>query len=557
MNKNKRLLIIIIYVHVQFLCNIFAEVPPKTFFIRPIEVICDYTFSDTSKWAITCRVWGLLKYYHPNVTKGEFDWDQVLIDMLDRIRESKTPEDVNAELMKMIKMTGEKEVSDDPAWNDSLNMNVNLCWLDHSFINEPIRQEIRKIASHTNEQPSQYIKLREDLAYVLIPSEREYSVELIQNFEYRLLALFRYWNIIYYFYPYKYLMDQSWDTTLLEFIPQFINASDVPSYHKAVRQIATRLNDGHGSTSVSPAFNHLGFKHISLIDSSTVVRIPPEGSMLERGDIILSVDAKDIRSYRDSISSLIPSSNRGFTNGAVNSVIFRDIMMGCSLKVMRNQYIISLTEKRKRIFNYVDTTSFYIVSPDICYVNLARWESIGFTNMIDSLKNFSKVIFDLRNYPSGLNHWNLFVYFIQTQRFNYAMATCPYLSHPGAFYQEECITQCPYELCQQCEKYNGNIVVLIYEATISGDETLAMMFRIHGITLVGTPTAGANGNVSRFNLPGNINVGYSGLGFFFPDGTQMQRTGIIPDIEVYPTMDDIMAGRDEVLEAAIKYLNSQ
>ena len=36
----------------------------------------------------------------------------------------------------------------------------------------------------------------------------------------------------------------------------------------------------------------------------------------------------------------------------------------------------------------------------------------------------------------------------------------------------------------------------------------------------------------------------------------MQRTGIIPDIEVYPTMDDIMAGRDEVLEAAIKFLNA-
>jgi len=36
----------------------------------------------------------------------------------------------------------------------------------------------------------------------------------------------------------------------------------------------------------------------------------------------------------------------------------------------------------------------------------------------------------------------------------------------------------------------------------------------------------------------------------------MQRTGIIPDIEVYPTVDDIMAEKDEVLEAAIKYLNS-
>jgi len=45
----------------------------------------------------------------------------------------------------------------------------------------------------------------------------------------------------------------------------------------------------------------------------------------------------------------------------------------------------------------------------------------------------------------------------------------------------------------------------------------------------------------------------SGIGVFYPDRTPTQRVGIIPDLEVRPTIDGIRAGRDEVLEAAVSY----
>ena len=43
----------------------------------------------------------------------------------------------------------------------------------------------------------------------------------------------------------------------------------------------------------------------------------------------------------------------------------------------------------------------------------------------------------------------------------------------------------------------------------------------------------------------------SGIGIFYPDGKPTQRIGIIPDLEIKPTIAGIRAGRDEVLEAAI------
>ena len=69
---------------------------------------------------------------------------------------------------------------------------------------------------------------------------------------------------------------------------------------------------------------------------------------------------------------------------------------------------------------------------------------------------------------------------------------------------------------------------------------------------VGTPTAGANGDVTSILLPGGLEVRFTGHDVRFPDGRQLQRTGIQPDVRVAPTLRGIRAGRDEVLEAGLR-----
>jgi C-terminal processing protease CtpA/Prc len=69
--------------------------------------------------------------------------------------------------------------------------------------------------------------------------------------------------------------------------------------------------------------------------------------------------------------------------------------------------------------------------------------------------------------------------------------------------------------------------------------------------VIGSTTAGADGNVSEVPLPGGLRTMISGLGVFYPDGAPTQRVGIHIDVEARPTIAGIRAGRDEVLEAAI------
>lgn len=100
--------------------------------------------------------------------------------------------------------------------------------------------------------------------------------------------------------------------------------------------------------------------------------------------------------------------------------------------------------------------------------------------------------------------------------------------------------------------YQGKVIVLIDERAISQSEHSVLMFKAATpLMTIGTPTTGANGDVTIVTLPGNLAVSFSGHDVRWPDGKQLQRIGIRPDVRVEPTPSGLAAGRDEVLERAI------
>lgn len=106
-------------------------------------------------------------------------------------------------------------------------------------------------------------------------------------------------------------------------------------------------------------------------------------------------------------------------------------------------------------------------------------------------------------------------------------------------------------------RYPGKTVMLIDERAQSQAEHNGLLYRAaNGTIFIGSPTSGADGAVSFFVAPGGIRINFSGSDVRWPDGKQLQRVGLIPDIEVRPTIAGVRAGRDEVLERAITYLEN-
>jgi C-terminal processing protease CtpA/Prc len=104
-------------------------------------------------------------------------------------------------------------------------------------------------------------------------------------------------------------------------------------------------------------------------------------------------------------------------------------------------------------------------------------------------------------------------------------------------------------------RYHGLTVMLIDEMTQSQAEHTGLFFKAaNGTVFIGSPSAGANGDVTALVVPGGIELSFSGQGVEAVDGTRLQRVGLKPDVLVRPTIAGIRAGRDEVLERALGYV---
>ena len=133
------------------------------------------------------------------------------------------------------------------------------------------------------------------------------------------------------------------------------------------------------------------------------------------------------------------------------------------------------------------------------------------------------------------------------------MYTIPDSTYPGRF-KWKGPRPCGYE---NKNNYKGKVVVLLNEESLSHSEETAMCFQTaDNTTIIGSQTAGADGNVSNFEVIKAIFTRFSGVGVYYPDKRETQRIGIIPDIEVKPTIKGIQEGKDEVLDRALLFIET-
>ena len=108
------------------------------------------------------------------------------------------------------------------------------------------------------------------------------------------------------------------------------------------------------------------------------------------------------------------------------------------------------------------------------------------------------------------------------------------------------------------EPYEKPIVVLMNEKTQSLAEYTIMSIRNgENVTVMGENSVGSDGDIAYLPLPGGMNMMFTSQGIYSPDGGQTQRIGLTPDIEVHPTIEGIKEGRDELMEAAVSYIQEQ
>jgi C-terminal processing protease CtpA/Prc len=167
---------------------------------------------------------------------------------------------------------------------------------------------------------------------------------------------------------------------------------------------------------------------------------------------------------------------------------------------------------------------------------------------MDEGQRIRGLIIDLSCYPSQFIVYSLGEYLMPDSTSNVKF-TKTSLKNPGLFTYNNTVKVGK----NNKEYFKGKVVTIVNERTQSQAEFITMALRVAPKAIViGSTKAGADGNVSDFFLPGGIKTMISGIGVYYPAGKETQLIGIIPEIEVKPTIKEILEGRDELLEKAIE-----
>jgi C-terminal processing protease CtpA/Prc len=190
--------------------------------------------------------------------------------------------------------------------------------------------------------------------------------------------------------------------------------------------------------------------------------------------------------------------------------------------------------------------TFQRLSDDVAYLKLSSVVLNDATEYIRKAAGAKVLVIDIRNYPSAFMVFALGRHLVGEST-QFARFTQSYTANPGAF-----MFSPPISLTPAQPRFEGKVVILIDEVSQSQSEYTTMALRTSpGAIVVGSTTAAADGNVSPIPLPGGLRAMISGIGVFYPDKQPTQRIGIIPQLEVRPTIKGIREGRDEVLEAGV------
>ncbi len=543
-----------------------------------LTILCTINFSNAfsqiesdqvKKTKTFIKVWGFLKYYHPLVGSGDLDWDKEFVTRVVEVNKLESGKDINKYYLDWINSLGNVENCSDCKNDipDSLKFNLDLVWLDDTtlFSNEFIGK-LNFIKLNRNPKGNAYVQYNMFIKNTKYSGEKIYKDSIYPSLPMRLLSLARYWNIIEYFYPYKYVIGQNWNEVLSEMIPIFQYTIDTISYHMAMRVLITMINDSHAGLTTKYTNKYFGYKWapftFKIIEGKAIVKDFYNDSLcllndIEKGDVFLEVNNESIPNIIKRKSRFIGASNeptklRNFNyaifNGSTDSVSVKFDRNGVIHQKMLFRYFFSDFEYYKKKLPKIDP--YKILDGNIGYVNMGVLKQKELRRMMNKLSTTKAIIFDVRNYPKGTMY--KISKYLNKEKKPFAKFTEPDLSYPGV------IRNTPPYYCGGANKsyYKGKVILLFDESTQSHAEfTLMALQTAPNVISIGSQTAGADGNVSKIFLPGNIQTYMTGLGVYYPDGRETQRIGIIPDIEVKPTIEGIRAGRDEVLDKAIEVIN--
>jgi hypothetical protein len=368
------------------------------------------------------------------------------------------------------------------------------------------------------------------------------------------------WNVFRHFYPYWNDLTVDWDARLRpQLAAAYEAASTRQAHHDVLRVLVADLNDGHGSVRDVAKPARVGLLPVTFrILSNRLIVTGSRESTAPVGSVVVRVDgasaAGRIRTETQ-LASGTPQWKRPRAEWALQMChldvavtlhieppngVARDVTLPCK------QEGPSVAEVRP--------DSITELEPGIWYVDLTRVRAEQLRPQLPVLAKARGVVFGVRGYPTDVGAAVLSHLMRAPENSTDRWMHIPRFARP--FAEVAGWQDLTWSLRPVSPLISGERIFLTDGRAISYAESVMGYVRDYKLgTIIGGTTAGANGNVVGFTLPGGFSVMFTGMRVSRHDGrTPYHTVGVAPDIPLEPSLEGIRAGKDEVLARALTIL---
>ncbi|MFN6377932.1 MAG: S41 family peptidase [Flavobacteriales bacterium] len=469
------------------------------------------------------KVWGFLNYQSSYVLESSIHWDEELLRALEGYDSSQDARLAISSLFQ--KLPAPKRNSDAIIdWK----VYSRCAWIESdTLLDIQTKARLKEMLISKKPFPNRYL----DRSYAdVIKFKNPHDIEWdYKNRNHRLLTLALYWTKMNFFNPYQELLP-SWDQTLIDLIPIFINADSEEDFYVALLQMNARIEDSHSEFNVFPLtmqekiFGKYFLDGVKLSHRGDTVYVeakhPEAKQELQEGDILLEIEGYSVTTLLDSIKKI-----GSFSYHNVSRMMR---MFARSKTTSRLWKIKRGNESLNVIANYVAVDKVLSVPPDatkglypdsMMYIMPEGLTLKELKVLLKAARKKAGVILDMRCYPKG-QVATLSTFFSARYR-HFATMTTVDPQRPGCFKYKKVKTSF------FGRRYKKPVTVIVSDRTQSASEYTVMAIQTNpNVKVVGTRTAGANGEVLTIHLPGGYTCVYSSTGVYYPDGRPNQKEGV-------------------------------
>ncbi|MEL6528999.1 MAG: S41 family peptidase, partial [Pseudomonadota bacterium] len=520
------------------------------------------------------EVWGFVKYHHADALSGRMAMDQQFFDLYDNIDGAGSMQESDALLADWLDRIGIGEPCN-PCAGDNLSEADEIAiiqptnsWI--ATLPEPLALRAKAVFENRSSAAANFqIEPARGVRNSQFFNEPDYKATGRDEPALRMLAVARMWNALRYWFPYRDVMDDPVSEILQPAISEVLGAETQDAYKQALARFTTTSDDGHGvimayRSAISPSGDCFVPYTWRFVEGQLVVdglQSHSDGD-LRRGDVVRAIAGKSVNDLAEHYGQFLSASNEASRLNVLSSVLMQGECGAHEVSVDRDGELATVSvEWLPRAESGLDFSrgpgrggeTIQALDGGFTYVRFSQLRRSDLDQLVETANAGSGVVLDMRGYPRDFLVFALGGLLID-EPVEFARFTVPSPATPGLFTWTDPIALQPHA---DGRRISAPVVALIDENAASSPEYHAMAWRAAGVTLIGSPTAGADGNVSTMPLPlDGAGMRYSGIGVFYPDQQPTQRIGIVPDIMVKPTIEGISAGRDEPLERALEELRS-